>query len=96
MLCKDITQKIFRSYKKSYRAKNTYERLCDGLLFNEITRNESRRATVAKKMTPPRRFTCEYIRIFNTSTGRSYMSSAFLIKLGIVYFRAATADPGPP
>ena len=47
-------------------------------------------------ITPPRSFTCEYIRIFNASTGRSYMSSAFLIKLGIVYFRAAAADPDPP
>ena len=36
------------------------------------------------------RFTCKYFRTFNASTGRSYMSSAFLIKLGIVYYRAAT------
>ena len=37
------------------------------------------------------RFTFEYIRTFSTSTGRSYMSSAFSTKLSVVYYRAATS-----
>ena len=41
-------------------------------------------------MLPPRRFTCEYIRTFSTSARGSYMSSAFLIKLRVLYYRAAT------
>ena len=43
-----------------------------------------------KKRAPPRRFSCEYIRTFTPSTGRSYMNSAFLIKLRVVYYVAAT------
>ena len=37
------------------------------------------------------RFTFEFIRTFSTSTGRSYMSSAFSTKLSVVYCRAATS-----
>ena len=43
----------------------------------------------SEKRPSPRRFTCEYIRTFSTSTGRPYMSSAFLKKLRIVSYRAA-------
>ena len=42
-----------------------------------------------KKCLHQRWFTCEYIRTFWASAGRSCMSSAFLIKFRVVYWRAA-------
>ena len=44
----------------------------------------------SEKRAPRRRFTCEYIRTFTTSSCRFYMRSAFLIKLRVVYYGAAT------
>ena len=49
----------------------------------------SRLATSVKKIAPPRMFTCEYTRTFRASTVRSCMSSAFLIKFRVVYYKAA-------
>ena len=42
-----------------------------------------------EKKPPPRMLTCEYIRTFRASAERSCMSSAFLIKCRVVYYRAA-------
>ena len=42
-----------------------------------------------EKKPPPRMLTCEYIRTFRASAERSCMSSAFLIKFRVVYYRAA-------
>ena len=58
-------------------------------LFNEIDGMNSRLATSVKKIAPPRMFTCEYIRTFRASTVGSCMSSAFLIKFRVVYYKAA-------
>ena len=65
---------------------------CDGVLFNEIAgiNLNSRPGTSAKKKPPPRMFTGEYIRTFSVSTGRYYLSSAFLVKLRVEYYRTAT------
>ena len=73
-----------------------WKNLCDGVIFNEIAGIISRPATLLEKKPPPRRFTREYIRTFNASTVRSYMSSAFLIKLRVVCYRAAGQDAGLP
>ena len=59
-------------------------------VFNEIAGINSRLASLMKKKPPPKTFTCEYIRTFSASTGRSYMSSVFFIKLRAVYYRVAT------
>ena len=58
--------------------------------FNEIAGINSRSAALMKEKPPPRSFTCEYIRNFSASTGRFYMSSAFLKKLRVVYYRIVT------
>ena len=55
-------------------------------VFNEIAGINSRLASLMKKKPPPKTFTCEYIRTFSASTGRSYMSSVFSRKLRTVYY----------
>ena len=64
--------------------------LCGGVLFNEITRIMSRPATLVKK-TSTKEVYLLYIRTFSSSAGRSYMSSNFLIKWRVRYYRAATS-----
>ena len=63
--------------------------LCDGALIIKIAAINSRLATSVKKKLPPRLLTSEYFRTFRASTGGSCMTSAFLIKLRVVYYRAA-------
>ena len=54
--------------------------LCWNPLLNEIAGINARLASLVKRKPPPKTFTCECIRTFSTSTGRSYMSSVFLHK----------------
>ena len=66
------------------------EKLCSGVPFNKTAGINTRPANLVKKMPPARRFTCKYIRTFSVFTGRFHTSSAFLIKLRVAYYRAAT------
>ena len=66
------------------------EKLCSGVPINKTAGINTRPANLVKKIPPGRRFTCKYIRTFSVFTGRSYTSSAFLIKLTVAYYRAAT------
>ena len=84
MFCKEIFQKICQKFvccaepiKKNLQRKS----LTVGL--------NSRTPPLCRKP-PPRKFTCEYIRTFSASRGRSYMSTAFLRKLRVVYYKATT------
>ena len=53
-----------------------------------INRDEPSNCNFSEKNPPPSIFTCEYIRTFRASTERSCMSSAFLIKFRVAYYRA--------
>ena len=68
--------------------------------FNEIAGINYRLASLVKKSLHQRHLkivrhlrhlrTCEYIRTFNASTERSYVSSVFFIKLRAAYYKVAT------
>ena len=62
---------------------------CGGILFNETAVKSSRSAISFEKNPPQRRFTCKYISTFSASRGRSYRSSVCLIRLRVVYDKAA-------
>ena len=69
---------------------NPCRKTCGRVLFNDIPGINFRPATLEKKKPPPKRCTYEYIRTLSASTGRSYMSSDFLIKLRVAYYALLT------
>ena len=76
-----ISRRKFSDNLKKVTFKNPYEKTSVlESLFNEIAGINSRLAPLVKKKPPPKAFTCEYIRTFSASTGRSYMSSVFFHK----------------
>ena len=83
-------RKSLNNLKRATLQDPLQENLCDGVIFNEIAGINSRPRISAKEKPPSGTLSCEYIRTFSASTGRSSLSSAFLIKLRIAYYRTAT------
>ena len=88
-----ISQRKFSHNLNRTTVLNPCRKTCGPVLFNDIPGINFRPATLEKKKPPPKRCTYEYIRTLSASTGRSYMSSDFLIKLRVAYYALLTRSP---